>query len=98
MHPLLFLEGSYKNRTCAQVDNLIYAEFPDPNDQPALFETVKGCMVHRPCGARNPNAACMENGKCTKRYPQAFTESITMDQEDGYPIYHRRSDGKVYVV
>ncbi|XP_058219883.1 uncharacterized protein LOC131330353 [Rhododendron vialii] len=97
MHALLFLEGPCKIRTCAQVDNLICAEFPDPNDEPTLFETVKSCMVHGPCGARNPNASCMENEKCTKRYPRAFAESTTMDQ-DGYPIYRRRSDGKVYVV
>ncbi|KAG5561267.1 hypothetical protein RHGRI_004335 [Rhododendron griersonianum] len=97
MHALLFLEGPYTIRTSAQVDNLICAEFPDPNDEPALFETVKSCMVHGPCGARNPNASCMENGKCTKRYPRAFAESTTMDQ-DGYPIYRHRSDGKVYVV
>ena len=44
MHALLFLQGPDKIRTCAQVDKLVCAEFPDPNDDPALFETVKCCM------------------------------------------------------
>ncbi|KAG5550493.1 hypothetical protein RHGRI_015459 [Rhododendron griersonianum] len=97
MHVLFFLIGRDKIRTCAQVDKLVCAEFPNPEDDPELFETVKSCMVHGPCGVRNPHATCMENGKCTKRYPRAFSETTTMD-ENGYPIYRRRNDGKVYIV
>ncbi|KAG5529311.1 hypothetical protein RHGRI_029871 [Rhododendron griersonianum] len=97
MHALFFLKGPDKIRTCAQVDNLVCAEFPNPSDDPALFETVKCCMVHGSCSARNPKAVCMENGKCTKRYPRDFAESTTMD-ENSYPIYRRRHDNKVYIV
>ncbi|KAI8532731.1 hypothetical protein RHMOL_Rhmol11G0236300 [Rhododendron molle] len=97
MHVLFFLIGRDKIRTCAQVDKLVCAKFPNPEDDPELFETVKSCMVHGPCGVRNPHATCMENGKCTKRYPRAFSETTTMD-ENGYPIYRRRNDGKVYIV
>ncbi|XP_028114888.1 uncharacterized protein LOC114312792 [Camellia sinensis] len=97
MHALLFLKGPDKIRTCAQVDKLVCAEFPDPKDDPTLFETVKCCMVHGPCGARNPQAPCMENGRCTKKYPRAFVESTTMDQ-DRYPIYRHRNSGQVYTV
>ncbi|XP_058219552.1 uncharacterized protein LOC131330073 [Rhododendron vialii] len=97
MHLLLFLLGSDKIHTSAQVDKVVCAELPDPIEDPSLFDTVKGCMVHGPCGARNPQAACMENGKCTKKYPKAFSETTTLDQ-DGYPIYRRRNDGQVYIV
>ncbi|KAG5561407.1 hypothetical protein RHGRI_004441 [Rhododendron griersonianum] len=97
MHALLFLKGPDKIRTCAQVDKLVCAEFPDPKDDPELFETVKCCMVHGPCGARNPQAPCMENGKCTKRYPRDFVDATSMD-EDGYPIYRRRKTDQVYTV
>ncbi|XP_028059217.1 uncharacterized protein LOC114262950 [Camellia sinensis] len=97
MHALLFLKGPNKIRTCAQVDKLVCAEFPDPKDNPTLFETIKCCMVHGPCGARNPQAPCMENGRCTKKYPQAFAKSTTMDQ-DGYSIYRHRNSGQVYTV
>ena len=37
MHALFFLQGCDKIRTCAQVDNIVSAEFPDPNDDPLLF-------------------------------------------------------------
>ncbi|KAF7138508.1 hypothetical protein RHSIM_Rhsim07G0140000 [Rhododendron simsii] len=97
MHVLFFLKGGDKIRTCAQVDQLVCAEFPNPEDDLELFETVTSCMVHGPCGARNPHAACLEKGKCTKRYPRDFVETTTMD-ENGYPIYRRRDDGKVHNV
>ena len=54
MHALLFLHGPDKIQSCAQVDNVVCAEFPDPDDNPILFDTIKSCMVHGPCGARNP--------------------------------------------
>ena len=97
MHALLFLRGSDKIRTCAQVDNIVCAEFPDPDDDPLLFQTIKSCMVHGPCGARNSKAACIENGLCSKRYPRAFVESTSMDQ-DGYLVYRRRNNNYVYTV
>ncbi|GFS40419.1 hypothetical protein Acr_00g0068450 [Actinidia rufa] len=57
-------EGADKIQTCAQVDMVVSAEFPSPEDDPILFEIV-------PCGARNPNAPCLDsNGRCTKRYPR----------------------------
>ena len=39
----------------------------------------------------------MENGRCTKRYPRAFTETTTMDL-DGYPIYCRHNNSQVQTV
>ncbi|GFZ05262.1 hypothetical protein Acr_17g0008340 [Actinidia rufa] len=81
-----------------RVDIVVSAEFPSPEDDPILFETVKSVMVHGSCDARNLNAPCLDNnGRCTKRYPKAFAEGTTMDQ-DGYPIYRRRNDGRVYIV
>ncbi|GFS38131.1 hypothetical protein Acr_00g0055910 [Actinidia rufa] len=98
MHALFFLEGANKIQTCAQVDMVVSTEFSSPEDDPILFETVKSVMVHGLCGARNSNAPCLDtNGRCTKRYPRAFAEGTTMDQ-DGYPIYRRRNNGRVYRV
>ena len=54
-------------------------------------------MVHGPCGALNPNAPCMVDGKCSKGYPKDYQESTSMDQ-NGYPLYFRPNDGQKYKV
>lgn len=97
MHLLIVLKEPYKLLSPAAIDSAIWARWPDPNTQPLLFETVKRCMVHGPCGALNPNAPCMENGRCTKFYPKPFQPYTTMDH-DGYPNYFRPNDGRTYTV
>lgn len=96
MHALFFLRPADKIRTVEQVNNLISAEFPNELERPLLFETIKKCMVHGPCKGNN-KASCMENGKCSKRYPRDWADTTTMDQ-DGYPIYRRRNDGRSFVI
>jgi hypothetical protein len=59
-------------------------------------------MVHRPCGAENPNAPCMvDNGRgskiCSKGFPKSFQEFTMMDQH-GYPLYFRPDDRRDYEV
>ena len=49
-------------------------------------------MMHGPCGVANTNSPCMEDGKCTKKFPKDFTE-VTVEC-DGYPQYRRRNYGK----
>jgi hypothetical protein len=97
MHILIFLKEPYKLNTTQAIDSCIWARWPDPETQPLLFETIKRCMVHGPCGAANPNSPCMENGKCTKGYPKPFAEFTTMD-EHGFPIYFRPNDGRSYSI
>jgi hypothetical protein len=96
MHLLIYLKQEDKIRTPVQVDQVVSAEFPDPVLKPALFGIIKRCMVHGPCGINNPNASCMEDGKCTKRYPRAFVEETILDQ-NGYPLYRRRNTRQVYI-
>jgi hypothetical protein len=66
IHLLIFFESPHKLLTPEEIDKLIWARWPDPETPPMLFETVKACMVHGPCGAANPNAPCMdkEQGIC----------------------------------
>jgi hypothetical protein len=97
IHILIFLKEPYKLHTAEAIDSCIWARWPDPETQPLLFETIKRCMVHGPCGAANPNSPCMENGKCTKGYPKSFAGFTTMD-EHGFPIYFRPDDGCSYSV
>ena len=49
--------------------------------------------MHGPCGTANPNAQCMVNGNCSKKFPKAFQEETQMEV-DGYPLYRRRNDGR----
>ena len=72
------------------IDKVISAELPDPEADPILYELVKKHMVHGPCGERNMSSPCMENGRCTKKYPRDFA-SETQTGENGYPLYRRRS-------
>ncbi|GJE95688.1 ATP-dependent DNA helicase [Phanerochaete sordida] len=92
MHLLVWLRDQDKLRTPEDVDSCIRATWPDPVNEPLLFETVRRCMVHGPCGALNPHARCMEDGKCTKGFPKDFQSETSMDH-NGYPRYRRPNDG-----
>jgi hypothetical protein len=94
---LIFLKEPYKLNTTDAIDSCISAQWPNPDTEPLLFETVKRCMVHGPCGVANPNSPCMENGKCTKDYTKPFADFTTMD-EHGFPIYLRPNDGRSYSI
>jgi hypothetical protein len=97
MHILIFLASQYKLRTPADIDSSIQAYWPDPLTQPTLFNTIKHCMVHGPCGIANPRSPCMEKGHCTKGYLKPFSSSTQLDNH-GYPHYYRPNDGRAYDV
>ena len=97
IHALIFLKEPFKLNTTDAIDSCIWARWPDPNSQPLLFDTIKRCMVHGPCGSLNPKSPCMEDGRCTKGYPKPFSESTTMD-EQGFPTYYRPNDGRSFPV
>jgi PIF1-like helicase/Helitron helicase-like domain at N-terminus len=86
-HILIWLKDKIKSE---QIDSVIRAELPDPQQDPRLFEIVIKTMIHGPCGAINPQSPCMENNKCTKRYPRQLLGN-TETGDDGYPLYRRRS-------
>ena len=50
-------------------------------------------MMHGPCGHANRKSPCMEDGKCSRFFPKKWKCETVVDQ-DGYPIYRRRNDGK----
>lgn len=97
MHLLVFLDPSARLLTPEDIDTVICAEWPDPVTQPLLFQTVAKCMVHGPCGPLNFNTPCMEDGVCTKHFPKLFQDTTVMDN-DGYPKYRRRDDGRQFEV
>ena len=52
-----------------QIDSIISAELPDPEQDRCLFDIIIKNMIHGPCGKINPGSSCMKEGKCTKRFP-----------------------------
>ena len=85
-HILIWLKDKIKSD---QIDSVISAELPDPQQDPQLFEIIIKNMVHGPCGSVNRNSPCMKDGKCTKKYPRQLLHD-TQTGEDGYPLYRRR--------
>ncbi|XP_003739875.1 uncharacterized protein LOC100902110 [Galendromus occidentalis] len=96
MHMLLTLKADSKLRTPADVDGLISAELPDPVADGVLYGIISKCMIHGPCGKQNPNAPCMVDRKCSKRFPKSFRNDTSLSTE-GYPEYRRRADGRSIV-
>ena len=94
-HILLFLDPKDKCPSLVDIDSIITAEIPDSYEDPIAYEDVKQFMMHGPCGYA-PRSPCMVNEKCTKHFPKIFYEETTIDEE-GFPIYGRRNDGKKIV-
>lgn len=92
-HMLIILREEDKLRNRDDIDRLISAEIPDPEEDTELYDLVKQCMIHGPCGILNPASVCMEDGKCRKRFPKEFRDE-TMENLNGYPAYRRRNNGR----
>ncbi|XP_065664855.1 uncharacterized protein LOC136086500 [Hydra vulgaris] len=67
---LLHFANDDKLETAYDINNLIFAETPDPIVNRDLYDVVKTCMIHSPCGILNPNSPCMKDGVCSKNYPK----------------------------
>jgi ATP-dependent DNA helicase PIF1 len=96
-HMLFILDEPSSLKTAEHVDSTVKAEFPDPDKDPALWETVSTCMLHGPCTKEYPRAQCLKDGRgiagcCSKRYPKEFREQTSMGSQ-GYPDYRRRKEG-----
>lgn len=85
-HILIWLKTKI---TPNQIDQIISAEIPNPQEDPILYDIVRKNMIHGPCGKLNSNSPCMADGKCTKKYPRDLLQE-TQTSEDGYPLYRRR--------
>ncbi|KAI9128702.1 hypothetical protein K1719_000185 [Acacia pycnantha] len=93
-HIILWLVDIEKITTPFDVDKLISAEIPDQDTNPELYDLVGSFMVHGPCGRSARSAPCMKDGKCSKYFPKKYN-ACTMLDENGYPTYRRRDDGRM---
>jgi hypothetical protein len=96
-HILIFFAKDYKPHMVEDVDRMISAELLNPETNRLAHKTITICMIHGPCGVVFPNAPCMEDGKCTKKYPRKF-QSETVTDVNGYPIYRRKDIGRTILV
>ena len=101
VHILIILSKDERNMSPDFVDSVVCAELPpDPEDtndpeekmqRQRLQDIIFTNMIHGPCGAANPNCSCMENGRCTKNFPKEFQKLTTVDPDNNYASYRRRS-------
>ena len=96
-HMLIILRGEDKLRTSDDIDKMISADIPDPENDPELHELVKSCMIHGPCGVQNPSCICMEDTSCKKNFPKPFRDE-TAENINGYTAYRRRNNGRTVQV
>ncbi|XP_028805231.1 uncharacterized protein LOC114760132 [Neltuma alba] len=96
-HILLFLDKNDQLKEPTDIDKVISAEIPDRHSNPGLYDLVKRFMVHGPCGHLNRKSPCMKDNKCSKYFPKKFVATTTID-DDGYPTYRRRDDGRTIEV
>ena len=100
-HILLILADEDDLLTDEEVDRVICAELPpDPNEPGLTYEEkeqrqrmetiVITNMIHGPCGALDPQAQCMENGRCSKGFPKPFQAHTVVDSNSSYATYRRR--------
>ncbi|XP_031116779.1 uncharacterized protein LOC116020446 [Ipomoea triloba] len=91
-HILIFLERLTEGFSANHMDEFIYAEIPNKEQDIEYYKAVGEFMMHGPCGQERPKSPCMVNKKCSKHFPKKFVEVSTLD-DDGYPIYRRRDNG-----
>ena len=101
VHILIILAAQDRTLTPELVDGLVRAELPpspddvDDPDQKQMRQTMQEIvlnnMVHSKCGEHNPQAQCMENGKCSKGFPKDFQKQTSVDPDNYYATYRRRS-------
>jgi hypothetical protein len=92
-HILIFLKDKTLCMNPSLIDKFICAEIPDEEEDPMAYAAVENYMIHGPCEGANKHSVCMEDNRCTKHFPKEFNSETTIN-EDGFPIYRRRDDGR----
>ena len=92
VHVLVILSNDDRPSSREDIDDIICAELPpDPEMfKPGTEERiVLRNMVHGPCGKENPESPCMNDGKCSKKYPKQFCRKTVLDPDNVSPEYQR---------
>ncbi|KAJ1689867.1 hypothetical protein LUZ63_014022 [Rhynchospora breviuscula] len=89
VHIIIWLRDRASLCDPVSINRFISAELPNPVFDPDGYSVVSKFMVHGPCGTARPNSPCMQDGKCSKRFPKPFRDS-TIISDDGFVLYRRR--------
>ena len=83
-----------------EIDKWVWAQLPCESIAGGkLREKVLKYMIHKPCGAQNVNAPCMQTNRdtnrkcCNKYYPQPFRSVATINDRSGRAEYKRTKNG-----
>lgn len=90
-HLLLWMEEKDKIKSIDQLDEVIWAHLPDPNDDKELYDLVSNLMIHTcsyRCRVKNPD-------ECSKGYPKNF-QIQSVIQDNGYPYLKRLKNGVIF--
>jgi hypothetical protein len=79
--------------TVEKLNRMIYAELPDKDLNPELYDTVTRHMLHGPCGDANPQCPCMVDGSCKNDFPMDVREETEITHNH-YAMLRRRADGR----
>ena len=85
-HILLTVQQEDKPQDAGDVDSVISAVIPNREELPLLWDTVSSAMMHRPCGADNPDNLHMRGNECSKDFPKDFRDLADVNVW-GYPKY-----------
>ena len=88
VHILIILDKQDTLHTTDDYDKVVCAEIPNQNANPRLYECVMKHMIH------HHTEHCLNRNYCTKNFPKEYYNS-TVQLEDGYPLYKRRSPQQV---
>ena len=71
---LSYCYKTYPDIRHEDLDKIISARIPDPDEDPILYNLVKDWMVHGPCGDRCKD----ESGNCSKKFPRAYIRGMNV--------------------
>ncbi|GKE78394.1 DNA helicase, partial [Tanacetum coccineum] len=95
-HTLLWVDSKNDLQDASQIDKYIFAEIPDPVQDPKGYKVVTELMMHEPYGVANSHASCMQEGSCNKHFPKKYNDTTFFDT-NGHTQYQRR-DTEVHVM
>ena len=95
IHLLIFLHSQDYIRDPHHINSIISAQLSNPQLQPLFYAKVTKYMLHGLCGADNPQAKYMVNGKYSKHFPKEYKKRTDW-AEDSYPLYARPDNGLVF--